>query len=56
MKIKSFHKVYRDSLQNKIIDKIEYESLFNFLLSFWMKQKISLVYKFDPRNEIKSLL
>ena len=32
--IKSFHKLYRKSLQDNIIDKIEYESLCNLFTRY----------------------
>ena len=39
---KSFDNLYKKGLENNLIDKNEHESLFNFLLSILIKQKMNL--------------
>ena len=39
---KSFDNLYKNGLQNKLIDKNEHESLCNLLLSILVKQKKNL--------------
>ena len=38
--IRSFVKLHSESLQDNVVDKSETETLCNFLLKVWMKQKI----------------
>ena len=49
----SFDKLYRNSLQDKVIDKNEYESYVIFLLNMLMKTKMNLFYKYKPKIKIE---
>ena len=45
--IKSFDILYRKSLQDNVIDKTEYESLFKFSTKYVDETKMNLFYKYD---------
>ena len=47
--MKPFDKLYRKRLQDKVIDKIEYESL----CIFWIKRKVKFFYKYEYKKKIK---
>ena len=51
---KTFDKLYRNSLQDTVIDKSEIEALGRFfLLCRLMKRKKNLVYEYVHENKIK---
>ena len=51
--INSFDKLYRKSLQDNVIDKIEYESLCNIFTKYIDENKMNLFYKYEYKNKIK---
>ena len=50
---KSFNKLYRNSLQDDVIDENEFESLCNIFTNMLMKQKINRFYKHEHRSKYK---
>ena len=51
--IKSFDKLYRNSLQDNVIDKIEYECLCNIFTKYVDQNKNESFYKHEYKNKIK---
>ena len=51
--IKSFDKLYRKSLQDNVIDKVNMKVFVIFLLNMSMKTKMNLFYKHEYKNKIK---
>ena len=51
--IKSFDKLYRKSLQDNLIDKVNMKVYVIFLLNMQTKQKMNLFYKPEYKNKNK---
>ena len=51
--IKSFDKLYRKSLQDNVIDKLNMKVYVIFLLDMSMKTKMNLFYKHEYKNKVK---
>ena len=49
----SFNKLYRKSLQDKVFDKNENESLCSFFTGYVVETRIEFFYKHQPKNKIK---